>query len=173
MVLTVHAILGGPSDVDAQATVDEQALKAAVVAKLPDFVEWPAPVSSHQGPVVLCLTGPTSFRQQLQSLTTGTGRAGRPYVVRLVGAKERLDTCHLLFLHDLAASARLLARAAALPILTVSDDPGFLDRGGIILLRTVGRRLRFEVNVTAAQRAELRLSSQLLGLAMQVRREPS
>jgi hypothetical protein len=53
--------------------------------------------------------------------------------------------------------------------LTVGDERGFVDEGGMIALRVVDGRVRFDVNVTAARRAGLRLSSQLLQLAMSVR----
>jgi hypothetical protein len=47
-----------------------------------------------------------------------------------------------------------------------------LDAGGIIVLKTVDRRVRFEVNTTNAQKAGLRISVQLLRLAAAVRGEP-
>ena len=44
-----------------------------------------------------------------------------------------------------------------------------LDDGGMVSLRVVDGRLRFDVNMPAVERAGLRLSAQLLGLAMTVR----
>jgi YfiR/HmsC-like len=174
VVCAAHAaLLGAAGDAGAQPTSDEHSLKAAFLAKFPEFVRWPDPVWANQRAVVICLTDSTPFTRQLQSLTAGAQLGDRFYEVRTVRPDAAVDACHLLFMHDLVASGELLARAAKLPILTVSDDPAFLDRGGIILLRTVGRRVRFDVNVSAAHRVELRVSSQLLNLAMHVRREPS
>jgi hypothetical protein len=61
-----------------------------------------------------------------------------------------------------------MARFASLPTLTVGDYPEFLNEGGVVYLRMVGGRVRFEVNVAAARRSGLHLSSQLLRLAMAV-----
>jgi len=78
--------------------------------------------------------------------------------------------CHVLFVSSAADRVPLFVNAATgAPILTVSDAPGFLDEGGMIELRIIDRRIRFAVNVQAASRAGLRLSSQLLDLAIEVR----
>jgi hypothetical protein len=82
--------------------------------------------------------------------------------------------CQLLYLpNDLSTRKAVLESVGATPILTVSDAPKFLDEGGIVQLMLVENRVRFEIDATAAQRAGLRLSAQLLRLAVQVRGEPS
>ena len=47
-----------------------------------------------------------------------------------------------------------------------------VDDGGIVRLRSVDGRIRFDIDVAAAQRAGLRVSSQLLQLALTVRGRP-
>jgi hypothetical protein len=54
-------------------------------------------------------------------------------------------------------------------VLTVSDDAQFLEAGGMIQLREVRGRIRFEINLAGAEKAGLRMSSQLLQLALSVR----
>jgi hypothetical protein len=49
------------------------------------------------------------------------------------------------------------------------DHPRGLDEGGVINFLIVDRRVRFEVSMNAAQRAGLRISSQLLSVAVRVR----
>jgi len=56
-------------------------------------------------------------------------------------------------------------------ILTVSDIPKFSQRRGMIQLVLDGGRIRFEVNLTATQRAGLTLSSELLKVATAVRKD--
>ena len=50
-------------------------------------------------------------------------------------------------------------------LLTVSDIKGFAAAGGVIELFAEDGKMRFEINTRAAQRAGLRISSQLLKLA--------
>jgi hypothetical protein len=59
-----------------------------------------------------------------------------------------------------------------LPILTVSDMPHFVARGGMIEFVAQPSNVRFEVNRAAAERAGLSLSSELLKLAVKVKTSP-
>jgi hypothetical protein len=58
-----------------------------------------------------------------------------------------------------------------LPVLTVSDGKGFSLAGGIIELYVERGRTRFAINIDAAERSALRLSSRLLGLAKVIRND--
>lgn len=54
-------------------------------------------------------------------------------------------------------------------MLTVGEDGVFTQCGGIINFVKEDNRVRFEVNVSAAERAGLKISSRLLALARIVR----
>jgi hypothetical protein len=117
--------------------------------------------------------GPNPFGTMLDELVQGEAIGGRRLSVRRVDSSG-LESCHVLYLSAAAADrAAVLQKVGARPVLTVSDAPHFLDEGGIIQLRVVDRRVRFEIDSAAASRANLRLSSQLLRLALAVRRGPS
>lgn len=167
----VLAVLWTTGIVLAGQASDESQLQAAFVSKFPEFVEWPPAAWDGKTALVVCVARHSPLTPHLKALMLGTTLRGRSYEVREVDSASRLGDCHVLFVahHDLS----LLAEASRLPILTVSDDPTFLDRGGIIQLRTIERRIRFEVGLSSAQRVDLRLSSQLLDLAVRVRGGPS
>jgi len=55
------------------------------------------------------------------------------------------------------------------PVLTVGDVDGFAEAGGMIGLINADNRVQFEINNEAAQRANLKISSQLLRLARLVK----
>ena len=50
-------------------------------------------------------------------------------------------------------------------VLTIGDAASFTDAGGVIQFYLEDRKVRFEINLAAAQRAKLQISSQLLKLA--------
>jgi hypothetical protein len=56
-------------------------------------------------------------------------------------------------------------------VLTVGETDAFLERGGVIAFAMEGGKLRFSINAAAADRAGLKLSSQLLKLAVRVTKE--
>jgi hypothetical protein len=154
----------------AQATSDEYRLKAAFVYRFPQFVEWPASAVEESRTVDLCVLQPNPFGAELERLVAGESLSGRPLRVRVVNTVDALQGCHALF-----AGARSEVAAAALkavagrPVLTVGENDEFLAAGGIIALKIVDRRVRFEVDATNAQKARLRISAQLLNLAAAIR----
>ena len=72
--------------------------------------------------------------------------------------------------------ARTTAIVAALgnaPVLTISDLDDFTQLGGIVQLFVENGRMRFDLNLAAAKRGRLLLSSKLLVLAAHVRDDPT
>jgi hypothetical protein len=62
--------------------------------------------------------------------------------------------------------ANVLAGYCQAPVLTLSDIPAFAARGGMVGLIVEDKVVRFSVNRTAAEEARLRISDQLLHLAV-------
>ena len=85
------------------------------------------------------------------------------------GFKEFLSALRRVLFVPRGSNPAVLREATRRPILTIGEEPDFLDRGGIIHLRLVGSRLRFDINAVQAQRVGLTLSAQLLRLAQSVR----
>ena len=168
MALLLAALVTNPLTA-AQRVSDEFRLKAAFLFRFPEFVEWPSHALERRPTIDLCVLTPSPFGPVLEQLVAGESIAGRQLTVREVDA-ESIATCHLLYVPGAYARRKsLLKRVATSPILTVSDAPRFLDEGGIVQLRLVESRVRFAVSTAAARRAGLRLSAQLLQLAMDVR----
>lgn len=149
--------------------VPESRLKAALISKFPQFVEWPGSSVDGRATMDVCVATPDPFGRDFDELLTDVRLNERPLVVRHVSAAADVDGCHLL---DPPFHGRgrhpLLGAAANRPVLTVSDAPTS-DNGGMVALRVVGGRLRFDIDAAAARQAGLRISSQLLRLALSVR----
>jgi hypothetical protein len=170
LLISAIALIFIPAQSGAQSTPDEYRLKAAFVYRFPQFVEWPPSALQEARTVDLCVLQPNPFGSQLEQLVTGESLSGLPLRVRVINTVEAIQGCHALF-----ASARSEVAEAALkavagrPILTVGESDHFLDAGGIISLKVVDRRVRFDVSATNAQKAGLRISAQLLNLAATIR----
>lgn len=172
--IVIAAVLVGAGRVplQSQTVTPEYRLKAAFVSKFPQFVSWPA--TTHVDRLTICVVRPNPFGGELAALVEGESVNGRPLSVRQLDAAEPLEDCGILFVPAATRDRKaLLQRAARLPILTVGESPDFLDVDGIVNLRVVADRVRFEINLPAAQRSGLQISSQLLRLAVSVRGDPS
>jgi hypothetical protein len=156
-----------------QAVSDEYRVKAAFVSNFPQFVEWPATVVDGRPAFDVCVLSPSPFGAVLAELLEGETARGKPLAAREVAANAA-HACHLLFIPaDFPRRRQLLARLHHAPVLTVSDAAGFLDEGGAIEIRLVDNRVRFDVSVEAADASGLRISAQLLRLALRVKRGKS
>ena len=146
---------------------DEYAVKAAYLYNFAKFVEWPSGAFiSSDAPLLICIAGENPFGNALGSLSGKTVES-HPVEVRYLPVATDLEKCHVVFMGR-AEQGRFkaaLAKLARLPILTVSDISGFAQAGGMIGLVEADQRIRFDINLTAARRTSLRLSSQLLKLA--------
>ncbi len=149
------------------AEFDEYAVKAAYLYNFAKFVEWPPEAfASDDAPLLICIAGANPFGDALAVLSDK--RVERhPVEVRHLPTMTGLDRCHVVFIGR-AEQGRLktvLAKVARLPVLTVSDIDDFARMGGMIGLVEADQRIRFDINLTTARQANLKLSSQLLKLA--------
>jgi hypothetical protein len=78
-----------------------------------------------------------------------------------------LTGCQILFVDDSEASRMvdILEKAAALPILTVGEDEQFAQNGGIINFVLKNGKVRLEIDLAAAKKVGLTVSSKLLAVA--------
>lgn len=157
-------MLAAPAAAQASFTADE--VIAAFLVRFPQFIEWPESALSGREDLEICIAEPDPFGLGLDEMAQGEQVQGRRLTTRRVSSPRMLDRCHVLYVSSVAGRASALLEAVSeLPVLTVGESSDFLDRGGIIHL-LVGPNVRFQVNPEAAARAGLRLSSQLLALAV-------
>ena len=142
----------------------EYLLKTAFVFNFARYTTWPPP--SPDGPFNLCILGQDDFGTAAQYLD-GQHLRERNIDVLFHQVGDDLHGCQLVYVTQPLAGQldTLLPRLHAECMLTVSDIPDFAARGGILGLKIVDNRIRFEANPLAAKRAGLRLSAQLLRLA--------
>jgi hypothetical protein len=145
------------------------AVKAALLYNFAKFAEWPDLPSGV--PIVVCVVGNDPIATALVDTVRGQNISGHTLEVRRAQESTAWRVCHLLFIGNAETrqSAGGLGGLKALPVLTVSDGKGFSEAGGIIELYVEGGRMRFAINVDAAERSGLHLSSRLLGLAKVIR----
>jgi len=150
-------------------------VKAAYLTNLGRFVnQWSAKTGSPDETFDICVLGQDPFGPDLDRAVKGEKIGASPLAAKRIPAPQDVAGCRVLYISgsgDTQLSAVLAALGTA-PVLTVSDSPDFVKRGGMIQLVLDGDHVRFEINIAAARRAGLTLSSELLKLARTVRRTP-
>jgi hypothetical protein len=166
MAMLALAVVVTPPSRGAAQGVSQPALKAAFLLNFVKFAQWPGDVLPSGAPLVLCVLGDDDVATALDAVTKEHPVDSHALVVKRVSA-DGVRPCHLLYISgaDAKESIALVRSLNSTPALTVSDISGFAQSGGIINFIVEDGRLRFVVNTDAADRARVRPSSRLLGLA--------
>jgi hypothetical protein len=170
--MVLRCLVGHAAEASAQdPPADEPAIKAAFVYNFAKFTDWPPEVLRQSGKLRLCVAGPRNALAQAVAALEGKAPVRDHAVeVRTLSNPGDASACHILVLTAPDRIAREWIRAAApAPVLTVGDAGGFAAAGGIVGLYVEDDKVRFEINVEATQRAQIKLSSQLMKLARVVR----
>jgi hypothetical protein len=148
----------------------EYEVKATYLYKFGRFVEWPAKVESDS--FSICVLGQDPFGPALNATIANETIAGKNVVAKRIPAPQDAVNCRVLFIgsSENTRLKQILSTLRDASVLTVSDLPEFTQRGGMVQFISEGDRVRFEVNLATAERAGLTMSSELLKVAINVRR---
>ena len=180
LTLSLIFLLGAALQLRAQApspgpAFDEYQVKAAFLYNFAKFVEWPAGTfASPSDPIVICIVGENSFGSTLENMVQGKKIGDRAFVVRRLPDMLHPGKCQILFIGaaEWKRTPGWIEGLKGASILTVGEGDDFTALGGIIDFKLQGPRVRIQVDLEAAERSRLRISSKLLSLAEVVKKQP-
>jgi len=155
---------------EAQPVVDEYQVKAAYLLNFARFVEWPADALSASAPLTIVVVGEDPFHGALEEALRGKTANGHPLQLRHLQWDDVLTPYQIVFISASEEQhlPQIFKSVGHGGVLTVSDIDRFSLRGGVLEFRTVGSRVRFDINRATAVAARLNISSRLLGVARAV-----
>ena len=147
--------------------VTAPALKAAFLFNFAKFAEWPSGTLPPGQRLSLCVVGDKAVADALEQTIKGRDVDHHELTVEVITADGPIRSCHLVYVSglDTKQTGQLLESLKNTSVLTVGDGDQFAAMGGIAQLVLENGRMRFAVNVGAAHRANLTISSKLLSLA--------
>ncbi len=166
LLVALGLLLAHTAELRAEGPQEYQ-VKAAMVFNMAKYIEWPADAfASSSAPLAVCSMGRGPFAAALERYQ-GKTVLGHPLALRRLSVGDEPADCHLLVVGGIERRylAGVLDQARRRTVLTVSDLPDFARSGGMIGLVEQEGRVRFEINVKAAQHSRFKISSQLLKLA--------
>jgi hypothetical protein len=125
-------------------TASEDDVKAAFIYHFINFTQW----DDHQSAYYVCIPQDKTLRDSAQNLFRDKTINHRKIVVT-----DQQDSCHVLVSNDLPYTS------SALTI-------GPLSKGALIEFRETNNKLKFAVNMDKVKNSKLKISSQLLKLAI-------
>jgi hypothetical protein len=154
--------------------MEEYQVKAAFLYNFAKFVEWPPDAfKTPKDPILVCVLGHNPFGSGLEDVIRGKSIDGRAFAFRQVADAEEASACQILFIASSEGKRfrSLYGNSRPAGVLTVGEAQGFAAGGGVINFKLDGGRVRFEINVDAAEHAQIHISSKLLSLAEIVKTE--
>ena len=159
----------GCSPVLAADSYSEDSVKAAYLYRFAGYIDWPADAAAG-APFTIAVLGAPGVAGELQRLLPGHPIKGGIAQVRQIKNAQDVGAAKILYVGkghaDILRS--LNSRTILRSILLVTDEEGGLDSGGVLNFLTIDRRVRFEISVNAADRAGLKISSELLSVAVRI-----
>jgi len=170
------------------ATGSEYQVKAAFLYNFIKFADWPEEkMADDNEPIIVGIIGSDPFGDAFKPIKDKPIR-GKKVIIKLFKGLEELkkksekDTsekhpqikairkCHLLFIcnSEKERFKETINLVQDYSVLTVADTQGFLESEGIVNFVMEEKKVRFEINVTAAKQAKLKIRSQLLRLAKRI-----
>ena len=157
-------------------------IEGAFLVNFIRYTDWPAQRFDHAGsPYVISVVGSSEAADTIGAVAAAAGTIrGRRVLVQRVRyspsmaasarreSVRRLRRGHLVFVADSDGDVdpRFVLKAVeGVPVLTVSDVPGFAAGGGMLGLVRSGQHLAIEANPGAIRNAGLGVSAKVLKLA--------
>lgn len=167
------ALLAISATSSVQASTDiEYRVKTAFIYNFTKFIEWPPiPDSNQTGrDFHIGILGANPFQDNMNTII------GKPVGNRTVSVKhfrkwdDNIRYCDILYISESEEQQlpEILKRLRNLPVLTVGDTVSYAERGVMINFRNEDNKVRFEINLLAADQAGIKLSSRIIKLAREI-----
>ncbi|MBI4664250.1 MAG: YfiR family protein [Verrucomicrobia bacterium] len=156
----------------ALASAKDHQIKAAYLFNFAKFVEWPKAVfADASSPITIGVFGRDPFGGDLELMVRNKTAGGRKVEIKRFEQTEGLAACQILFIPAVEEDRwpEIFAAIRNSTVLTVGETARFIEEGGIISLTPAGKKVGITIDIDAAERARLVLSSHLQNLAVIIR----
>ena len=198
LLILVLALTGIVCAAETDSTLSkEYQVKAAFIYNFIKFIDWPEPAPAEPDkkadepaePITIGIIGENPFGKAFEALAKKKIH-DRQVVIKHFGgfAKnstkyreggetkykykdvDALKACQVLFIgsSEREYCKQIIDIVKGSSVLTIGETKDFLDTGGIISFVMEQKKVRFGVNLIAAEQAELKIRSKLLRLAKKV-----
>ena len=163
ILILITAAVATQSTLGQERKLGEYEVKAAFIYNLAKFVEWPGKSLDDVSTLNLYIIGDDPFGTDMDAIRDKLIK-GKRIVIKQIDSPDALKNAGILFISSSEKEQLpdILKGISGLPILTVGDTKSFAQRGVMVNLYLENSKIRFEINLEAANLAGLKISSNLL-----------
>jgi hypothetical protein len=168
LLLVLGCLIGLGQQALGQSSLSEYQVKALFLFNFAKYVEWPVEAfSGPHAPITIGIVGNSPCIEPLQKAVQGKVVSDRPITILSLEKPDDSSKCQILFIStsEKKRVGEILNEARDRPILTVGEIDQFADQGGVIGFVKKDGKVRLEINLNAARKAKLEISSKLLSVA--------
>jgi hypothetical protein len=186
-ILIVLAAAGASNDRAGDIQYNEHQLKAAYLYNFIKCIDWPEDKPAEPNKITIGILGEDKFGDSFDAVSNKPVN-DKTLIIKRFGNfddlcknadgktknpcadEDMLKKCHLLFVckSEKPNFEQIINAVSGIGVLTVGECDGFIEAGGIINFIPSDNKLTFEVNVTAAKQARIKINSRVLRLAKRV-----
>ncbi len=144
-------------------------LKAVYLEKFSRFVTWPEEclMNNHDKSFVISVIGRTPLTKNLEQIYSIQKINNKKVTIKRISNLYEIENSHILVIAESERKnlQNILSLTKNMPVLTISEAPGFAKKGVLINFFEENKKLRFEINETAVLQSPLQMSFYLLNSA--------
>ncbi|MEN8154436.1 MAG: YfiR family protein [Acidobacteriota bacterium] len=147
----------------------ESKIKAVFIYNFTKYIYWSNVNISES--FKIGVYGAEDIIKPLRSIAKKRSVSGKKIEVKHFKKLEDIDYCHIMFITDSKSSysGEIIKKFRDKMVLFIGENDNFAENGGSIGLLRDKEKLKIEINKNAINRSGLKISSQLLDLAILVK----
>lgn len=151
-------------------TTSESTVKALFIYNFTKHIEWPANAMNLPRFTIITL-GENDVKERLLTVMKGRRVFEKPVEVHSINEPSEINGAQILYIgkSQSAVAEKVIQQYGDKGILIITEDKGMNTKGAGINLIRKGDNLRFEINEAALRKAGLKVSNQLISLAISSR----
>jgi YfiR/HmsC-like len=165
-VLIVAAVMGMSSIALAQDSRPIHEVYSMMVFNFIKYVQWPD--HDKSGDFIIGVIGNADMYNTLNTWYGGKAKGAKTFVVKKFNTAAEVDGCHVVFIDKTKSNEfdNIKSKVNGKNTLLVTDKGGLGEKGSCINFKTVNDKLRFELNQSAIEASNLKVSGALSSMAI-------
>ncbi len=167
-IIPCVVILVVSSSFQGKNEISEPTIKALFIYNFTKYIEWP--VEKDHAHIVIGFYGPSAVIDELKKICANKKVKDRDLEIREANDVNEAEKCDIFFIprNESSVFKYLNEQLQGKGVLIVTEEKGMAQKGSSINIIEVDDKIRFELNENSVKQAGLKISSQLLTLAIKI-----
>ncbi len=146
--------------------INEQTAKALFVYNFTKYIEWP--VEKREAKFIIGIYGHSDILSELMNFTYGKMVDNKPIEVQLIKSEEHISSCNILYVPQSYSTEvkEIAEKTKNKGVLIITEKNGDCTKGSSINIIKKNNKLAFELSENSIKQSGLKVSEQLLNLAI-------